>query len=107
MCWLEIPVYDAGRASKFYADIFGWECSPEAMPKGEDGVKSIHFFNSDDKKLCGAFLLMEDGYQMTKYGKLDKEILPPLPTFCVKECNETLQKVKGLGGSTQWYVMVH
>lgn len=72
------------------------------MPVGDHGVKSMYMFESKEKKLGGALLLMEEGYQMTRYGKLEKEILPVLPTFCVKECDATLKQVAELGGSTQW-----
>ncbi|RYP04161.1 hypothetical protein DL764_004628 [Monosporascus ibericus] len=99
ICWLEIPVSDISRAQKLYADIFGWECEPDGTPKNSDGVKSLHLFNKGS--VHGAFLLMQEGYQMTQYGKLDKEVLPPLPTFCVKECDETLQKVQASGGKVQ------
>ncbi|KAJ6443408.1 hypothetical protein O9K51_04587 [Purpureocillium lavendulum] len=103
ICWLEIPVHDAARAQKLYADVFGWECNPEAIPKGDHGVASLHFFSSKAKGINGAFLLMEEGYEATKYGKLGgKEVLPPLPTFCVEECDATLDKVKSHGGKTQW-----
>ncbi|RYP74977.1 hypothetical protein DL771_002625 [Monosporascus sp. 5C6A] len=99
ICWLEIPVSDVSRAQKLYTDIFGWECAPDATPNNSDGVKSLHFFNKGS--LQGAFLLIQEGYQMTQYGKLDKEVLPPLPTFCVKECDETLQKVQANGGKVR------
>ncbi|OAQ57770.1 lactoylglutathione lyase family protein [Purpureocillium lilacinum] len=102
ICWLEIPVHDAARAQKLYSDIFGWECKPEAIPKGDHGVASLHFFSSKGNGVNGVFLLMEEGYEATKYGKLGKEVLlPPLPTFCVEECNATLEKVKNHAGETQ------
>ncbi|KND88880.1 hypothetical protein TOPH_06406 [Tolypocladium ophioglossoides CBS 100239] len=99
MCWLEIPVYDASRAQKLYTDIFGWECKPEPAPQKAPGIESMHFFTKGS--IHGAFLVLKEGYNMTQYGKLDKEVLPPLPTFCVKECDETLAKVKAHGGKMQ------
>ncbi|KND86772.1 27 kDa antigen Cfp30B [Tolypocladium ophioglossoides CBS 100239] len=99
ICWFEIPVSDASRAQKLYTDIFGWECKDEPVPRGDNGVKSMHFFNK--ASVHGAFLLMEEGHQQTQYRKLDKEVLPPLVTLCVEECNETLDKVKAHGGKMQ------
>ncbi|KYK58024.1 Glyoxalase/bleomycin resistance protein/dioxygenase [Drechmeria coniospora] len=101
MCWLEIPVHDINRAKKLYADVFGWECQGESMPMPEKvcGIKSMHFFNRGG--VHGAFLAMEDGFQQTKHSKQNKEVLPALPTFCVDECNETLETVKKHGGDVQ------
>ncbi|KAK2596625.1 hypothetical protein QQS21_006301 [Conoideocrella luteorostrata] len=101
ICWFEIPVFDLQRASKLYAEVFGWNCHEEAKSMGEHGVKEMNFFTSADKKFNGAFLVMQEGYQMTRYGNLQKEVLPPLATFCVKDCDETLKQVASLGGSTQ------
>jgi predicted enzyme related to lactoylglutathione lyase len=95
-------VYDIKRASKLYSEIFGWIINDEAMPMDRNGLKAMHMFETPGKKLGGGFLVMEEGYEMTRYGKLDKEVLPPLPTFCVKECDQTLKQVESLGGSTQW-----
>ncbi|RYP03993.1 hypothetical protein DL765_010334 [Monosporascus sp. GIB2] len=99
ICWIEMPVQDVSRAQKLYKDIFGWEFRPDGTPANSGGVKSLHFFNKGSVQ--GALLLMEEGYQVREYGKSDKEVLPPLPTFCVKECDETLQKVQANGGKVQ------
>ncbi|KHN96144.1 Glyoxalase/bleomycin resistance protein/dioxygenase [Metarhizium album ARSEF 1941] len=101
ICWLQIAVYDVKRASKLYSEIFSWKVNEDALPTDQHGIKAMHMFECPGKKLGGGFLVMEEGYQMTRYGKLEKEVLPPLPTFCVKDCNETLKQVEGLGGSTQ------
>lgn len=95
-------MHDAARAQKLFADVFGWEFHADAMPAGKDGIVSFHMFSSQGKALNGALNLLEEGYQATKYGKLDKEVLPPLATFCVDECNATLEKVKSHGGKMQW-----
>ncbi|KID66949.1 uncharacterized protein G6M90_00g070020 [Metarhizium brunneum] len=101
ICWLEIAVYDIKRASKLYSEVFGWKINEDAMAMGHHGIDAMHMFESPGKKLGGGFLVMQEGYQMTRYGSLEKEVLPPLPTFCVKDCDETLKQVEGLGGSTQ------
>ncbi|KAG6013636.1 hypothetical protein E4U43_007186 [Claviceps pusilla] len=101
VCWFEVPVYDIQRASKLYAEVFEWKMNPEPRPMGMHGIKAMHMFTSLSKDFNGAFLAMEDGYEMTRYGKHDKEILPPLATFCVKDCDETLKQVGALGGRTQ------
>ena len=97
-----MAVYDIKRASKLYSEVFGWKIDEKPMPVSRDGIDTMHMFESPEKKLGGGFLVMQEGYQMTRYGKLEKEVLPPLPTFCVKECNETLKQVEELGGSVQW-----
>ncbi|KAM4064061.1 lactoylglutathione lyase family protein [Hirsutella rhossiliensis] len=99
ICWLEIPVHDVSRAQQLYGDVFGWVCQPEGVPHGRNGIQSMHFFNKG--AVHGAFLLVMEGYQAVKYGRLDKEILPPLPTFCVDDCGETLTKVVAHGGKEQ------
>ncbi|OAA35069.1 Glyoxalase/bleomycin resistance protein/dioxygenase [Metarhizium rileyi] len=101
ICWLEIPVHDIKRASKLYSEIFGWKINEEAMPMDQPGIQAMHVFAAPERKLGGALLVMEENYQMTRYGKLEKEVLPPLPTLCVKDCDETLKQVESLGGSTQ------
>lgn len=100
MCWLEIPVHDVARAQALYADVFGWECAPDAIPHACPGIKSMHFFSHGS--LHGAFLLADDGYEATKHRAATRELLPPLPTFCVDECAETLAKVQLHQGSVQW-----
>lgn len=95
-------MYDIKRASKLYSEVFGWKINEDAMAMGHHGIEAMHMFESPGKKLSGAFLVMQEDYQMTRYGSLEKEVLPPLPTFCVKDCDETLKQVEGLGGSTQW-----
>ncbi|KAG5928317.1 hypothetical protein E4U42_000860 [Claviceps africana] len=101
VCWFEVPVYDIQRASRLYAEVFDWKMNPEPRPMALHGIKTMHMFTTRRKDFNGAFLAMEDGYHMTRYGKLDKEILPPLATFCVEDCEETLKQVGALGGRTQ------
>ena len=62
----------------------------------------MFMFSTKQKKLNGGLLHMKEGYEMTRYGKLDKEVLPPLPTFCVEDCDKTLAQAKELGGRTHW-----
>lgn len=64
----------------------------------------MYMFNTKQKKLGGGLLLMKEGYELSRFGKLDKQVLPPLPTFCVEDCEKTLAQVEELGGCTQWQV---
>lgn len=100
ICWVEIPVYDVSRAQKLYKDLFGWEYTPEPAPQHNPGIENLHFFTKGG--VHGAFLHVKEGYNVTQYGKLDKEVLPPLMTFCVKDCEEALVKAKAHGGKVQW-----
>lgn len=70
------------------------------MTVDDHGVAKIYFLGKGS--LNGAFLLMQEGYHSTTFGALDKEVLPPLPTFRVADCDETLEKVKDRGGKVQW-----
>ncbi|KAM4061385.1 hypothetical protein HRG_007368 [Hirsutella rhossiliensis] len=112
ICWLEIPVHDVSRAQQLYGDVFGWVCQPEGVPHGRNGIQSMHFFNKG--AVHGAFLLVMEGYQAVKWQLIygpnhfttralltRAEILPPLPTFCVDDCGETLTKVEAHGGKEQ------
>ncbi|RYP63525.1 hypothetical protein DL769_006946 [Monosporascus sp. CRB-8-3] len=99
ICWFEIPVSDLSRAQKLYTAVFDWKCNPDGTPQNSDGVKSMHFFKKGGVQ--GAFLLIQEGYQIPQYGKPGKEVLPPLPTFRVKDCEETLRKVQDNGCEVQ------
>ncbi|KAK5987407.1 hypothetical protein PT974_11534 [Cladobotryum mycophilum] len=99
ICWLQVPVIDSTRARDFYTEILGWECPPDPVQSDKSGVKAMHFFNKGH--LHGAFTVMNEGYQITNHKDGVQDALPVLPTFNVQECNETLDKVKGLGGKVQ------
>ncbi|KAF7556098.1 hypothetical protein G7046_g6386 [Stylonectria norvegica] len=99
ICWLEIPVRDVDRAKNFYSEIFQWEFAPEPTKPVGDCVKSLHMF-SKGKTLHGAFHHVEEKYQVINNTKSNLAALPVLPTFCVLDCGDTLEKVEKLGGQT-------
>ncbi|KAF9882138.1 hypothetical protein CkaCkLH20_00174 [Colletotrichum karsti] len=96
MCFLELPVTDAGRAAKFYTAVLGWKCGEASMPSPTPWVKSVHFFNKGG--LNGAFLLMEKSNQIINYDGSKPERVSVLPTFCVASIEETVEKAEKLGG---------
>ncbi|KAI5462714.1 hypothetical protein BGZ63DRAFT_423941 [Mariannaea sp. PMI_226] len=98
-CWLEVPVLEVDRAAKFYTDIFGWEIAPEPKPAIGDCVKNLYFF-SKGKSLHGAFLHVDAKYQVVNNISDNPAALPILPTLCVVDCAETLDKANSLGGKT-------
>ena len=61
-------------------------------------MKSMHFFSKG--KLNGAFLEVEEKYQVVNNKEGLPGALPVLPTLCVKNCGETLEQVEKLGGKT-------
>ncbi|KAK7429643.1 hypothetical protein QQZ08_003838 [Neonectria magnoliae] len=99
ICWLEVPVLDVDRAKKFYTELFGWDFSDESRPGVGDCVKSMHFF-SKGKTLHGAFMHVEAKYQVVNHVPGDPAPMPVLPTLCVVDCAETLEKAEALGGKT-------
>ncbi|KAH6899643.1 hypothetical protein B0T10DRAFT_1352 [Thelonectria olida] len=97
--WLEVPVLEVDRAKKFYADLFGWEFAPEPKKAVGDCVKALYFF-SKGKTLNGAFMHVEEKYQVVNNVPGNPGALPILPTLCVLDCAETLDKAASLGGKT-------
>jgi predicted enzyme related to lactoylglutathione lyase len=103
MCWLTVPVVDIDRAKAFYAEIFNWDISPEAIPGDRPGVKELHHFNRG-KTLHGAFAVMEDGYHVINQSIGLKDAISVHPSFYVKNCKNTLEEVERLGGQKHLYV---
>ncbi|KPM44594.1 hypothetical protein AK830_g1969 [Neonectria ditissima] len=99
ICWLEVPVLDVDRAKKFYTELFGWEFADEPRPGVGDCIKSMHFF-SKGKTLHGAFMHVEAKYQVVNHVPGDPAPMPVLPTLCVVDCAESLEKAEALGGKT-------
>ncbi|KAM0512446.1 hypothetical protein ACHAPE_008896 [Trichoderma viride] len=97
MCWLTVPVVDIDRAKAFYAEIFNWDISPEAIPGDRPGVKELHHFNRG-KTLHGAFAVMEDGYHVINQSMGLTDAISVHPSFYVKNCKNTLEEVERLGG---------
>ncbi len=91
VCWFEIPVTDPSRAATFYADVLGWETTPdgEGVTAPMPGVSRVHTFKKG--VLNGAFLVVPEvatvGTKMT-----------PLSTFYVDSIEDTVSKVEKHGG---------
>ncbi|KAL7786258.1 hypothetical protein V8C37DRAFT_392720 [Trichoderma ceciliae] len=100
ICWLTIPVVDIDRARAFYAEIFSWEINPNGVPNSRPGVKELYFFNQG-KTLHGAFYVMEDGFHVINHSLGSQDAISIHPSFNVKNCKETLDKVEELGGKAQ------
>lgn len=100
-----MPVVDIDRAKSFYADVFSWETSPEGVPNPRPGIKEIYFFNRG-KALHGAFNVMEDGFHALNHSLSSPDAISIHPSFNVKDCKETLDRVEKLGGKTHLYVYV-
>lgn len=103
MCWLTVPVVNIDRAKAFYAEIFNWDISPEAIPGDRPGVKELHHFNRG-KTLHGAFAVMEDGYHVINQSMGSIDAISVHPSFYVKNCKDTLEEVERLGGQKHLYV---
>lgn len=103
MCWLTVPVVNIDRAKAFYAEIFNWETSPEAVPSNRPGVKELHHFNRG-KTLHGAFCVMEDGFHVINQSMGSTDAISVHPSFHVKNCKDTLEEVERLGGKKHLYV---
>ncbi|KAH7148938.1 hypothetical protein EDB81DRAFT_883332 [Dactylonectria macrodidyma] len=99
ICWLEVPVIDVDRAKKFYGEVFGWEFNPEPRPAVGDCIKSMHFFTKG-KTLHGALLHVDGKNQVINHIPENPVPCPLLPTLCVVDCAETLEKAATLGGRT-------
>ncbi|KAM5376845.1 hypothetical protein ACJZ2D_005332 [Fusarium nematophilum] len=99
ICWLEVPARDVPRAKKFYTQLFGWEYGAEPAKPVGDCVKSMHFFNKG-KSLHGAFLEVDEQYHVVNNISDRPAALPVMPTFCVEDCEKTLEKAGSEGGKT-------
>ncbi|KAL4725248.1 hypothetical protein ACLX1H_007395 [Fusarium chlamydosporum] len=99
ICWLEVPVREVPRARKFYTELFGWEFVEEPQKTVGDCIKSMHFFNKG-KTLHGAFLELDEAYHTINHDPARPGALPLLPTLCVSDCQETLDKANVIGGKT-------
>ncbi|MBA2463720.1 MAG: VOC family protein [Nocardioidaceae bacterium] len=87
----EIPFDDGDRARSFYAEAFGWEVAQLAEmdyttvttgPAGESGPPT------------------EPGYVNGGLAQRDASLSAPTVVIDVKDIDETLAKIEGLGGST-------
>jgi hypothetical protein len=85
VCWNELATRDTAKAGKFYAALFGWSLkeSTTGMPYTEFGNKG---------QMVGGMMAM-DGPQW--------ENVPPNwgTYFAVDDCDATVEKAEGLGGS--------
>ncbi|CAG7560461.1 unnamed protein product [Fusarium equiseti] len=99
ICWLEIPVQNVSRAKNFYTELFEWEFNSEPqMPVG-NCVKGMHFFNKG-KTLHGAFLEHDEAFHVINHDPARPGAMPLLPTLCVLDCQETLDRAIAIGGKT-------
>lgn len=98
MTWLEVPVRDPARASKFYSEVLGWEVSPEGVPPaaGVTGYTKLFFFSKGN--LHGGFMLMNEGAQILNSDPADTDKCSVTTTFNVPSIEDTLAKVEKNGG---------
>ncbi|CAH0059254.1 unnamed protein product [Clonostachys solani] len=106
VCWLEIPVSDISRASKFYEGLFGWQCDLNPVPQAETPTpdcpfKGMYFFNKKDT-VNGAFVVMSDDHRVVNFFEDRPRAMPVLPTIQVADIAETLKLAEKLGGKNQW-----
>ena len=90
---------DVARASKFYADVFGWEsdASAEGRPSNLAGTKTVHFFSKG--VMHGAFHLRDAaGSDVSRPGAVS--------TYLVDSIDDTLAKVEAAGGKSVVYVFI-
>lgn len=99
ICWLEVPVRNVDRAKQFYGDIFSWNFSLEPGQAVGDCIKSMHFFDKG-QTLHGALLEVDEHYQVINNVPDRPGALAVMPTFCVEDCEKTLEKVASAGGKT-------
>ncbi|KAF4979825.1 hypothetical protein FZEAL_4041 [Fusarium zealandicum] len=99
ICWLEVPVRDVPRAKKFYTELFAWQFVDEPSKAAGDCIKSMHFFNKG-QTLHGALLEVEEQHHVVNNVAGRPAALPILPTFCVEDCEKTLEKAGSAGGKT-------
>ncbi|KAH7324505.1 Glyoxalase/Bleomycin resistance protein/Dihydroxybiphenyl dioxygenase [Stachybotrys elegans] len=99
ICWFEIPVSNVSRAKQFYTDVMGWEMLAEAPPPDKSPIKSMHFFRKGEG-FNGAFLEVESDHHLRVYDEAKPRAIPVLATFCVRDCDATLNLISELGGKT-------
>lgn len=91
---------DVARARKFYSELLGWEILPDVMPGPDDSpIKSMHFFRKGEA-LNGTFLVMDETDRVRNHDETRPLAMPVLTTFCVRDCDDSLQLVAKLGGKT-------
>ena len=99
ICWLEIPVHNVSRAKNFYTELFEWQFNSEPQKPVGNCVKSMHFFNRG-KTLHGALLEHDEAYHVINHDPARPGAMPLLPTLCVLDCQETLDRANAIGGKT-------
>lgn len=86
----EVPYDDLERAKKFYSDVFGWHIN--TMP--EMNYNIVHTVEVDEKQMPKSLGAINGGM----YKRDDKSAKSPVIVINVKNIDESLKKIKSMGG---------
>lgn len=96
LCWTELYTTDAAAAKEFYGSLFGWQTQDMQLP-GDGGTYSmITPAGQPDERMHGGIMQLPTDALTLTGGRPYWH-----PVFAVDDCDDTVAKVTGNGGSVQ------
>ncbi|GAA2796765.1 VOC family protein [Kitasatospora sp. CM 4170] len=96
LSWTELYTSDAAAAKDFYGGVLGWRFSDMELPGGEGAYALITPAGLPEERMQGGLLELPEEHLALAGGRPYWH-----PVFAVDDCDATVAKVTGNGGSVQ------
>jgi predicted enzyme related to lactoylglutathione lyase len=96
LCWTELYTTDAAAAKEFYGGLFGWQTQDMPLPGGGGTYSLITPSGLGEERMQGGIMQLPAEYLALTGGRPYWH-----PVFAVADCDGTVAKVTGNGGSVQ------
>ncbi|MGH3328988.1 MAG: VOC family protein [Streptomycetales bacterium] len=96
LTWIELYTTDAAAAKEFYGTLFGWETEDMALPGGGGTYSLITPSGGGQERMQGGIMQLAAEYLALADGRPYWH-----PVFRVADCDATVARVTGNGGSLQ------
>ncbi|MET8679784.1 VOC family protein [Streptomyces sp. NPDC004647] len=96
LCWTELYTTDAAAAKEFYGGLFGWQTQDMPLPGGGGTYSLITPSGLGEERMQGGVMQLPAEYLALTGGRPYWH-----PVFAVADCDGTVAKVTGNGGSVQ------
>lgn len=96
LTWTELYTTDLAKAKEFYGRLFGWRTQDTPLPGGGGTYSLIIPAGAGEERMHGGMMQMAAEYLSLAGGRSYWH-----PVFRVEDCDATVAKVTGNGGSVQ------
>ncbi|MBW1604207.1 VOC family protein [Streptomyces sp. JJ66] len=96
LCWTELYTTDAADAQRFYGELFGWTTSDMPLPGDGGTYVLVTPAGQPEERMHGGIMEMPAEALTATGGRAYWH-----PVFAVADCDATLARITGNGGSVQ------